>query len=157
MRKGKKIVGRIEKISIPELELFDLDAKVDTGADSSALHCEDIVIDKEKNTVSFTLFDKVHPAYHNKRVTFPLYKVKKVRSSDGQMQYRPSIKAKVEFFGKKYTSIITLTNRIEMKFPMIIGRRFLSKKFLVDVSQKYLSAQRIKKGENNVGICVVKK
>ncbi len=133
----KSIIGKKEIISILDLELFELDAKVDTGADSSALHCDDIFIDNE-NFVHFTLLDEVHHSYHGKKMKMPLYKNKKVRSSNGELQIRPSIKVKVEFFGKKYNTIISLTNRADMKYPMLIGRKFLSGKFLVDVSQEYL-------------------
>lgn len=138
----KQIVGKRETISIIDLELYDLDAKVDTGADSSALHCDHIDIDEEKGQVSFTLLDEVHEAYHGKRMTFPIYKIKKVKSSNGQIQERPSIKVSVEFFGKKYKSVISLTNRADMKFPMLIGRRFLSGKFLVDVSEENLNSKK---------------
>lgn len=41
--------------------------------------------------------------------------------------------------GKKYKSVISLTNRADMKFPMLIGRIFLKDRFLVDVSKEYLS------------------
>jgi hypothetical protein len=64
-----------------------------------------------------------------------------VKSSNGQVQLRPSIKVTVEFMGKKYKSVISLTNRADMKFPMLIGRHFLDDKFLVDVSKEYLSKQ----------------
>lgn len=138
--KTKTIIGKKELISILDLELFDLDAKVDTGADSSALHCDDIEI--KDGFVHFTLLDEIHTAYHGKRMSMPLYKIKKVRSSNGQLQERPSIKVTVEFFGKTYKSVISLTNRADMKYPMLIGRRFLSGKFLVDVSQEYLSKQK---------------
>ena len=74
----KKIVGRREIISILDLELFDLDAKVDTGADSNSLHCDDIFIDDEK-FVNFTLLDEIHPAYHGKKMKVPLYKLKRVK------------------------------------------------------------------------------
>ncbi|ADG92500.1 protein of unknown function DUF785 [Arcobacter nitrofigilis DSM 7299] len=139
----KKIVGRKESISILDLELFDLDAKVDTGADSNALHCDDIEIEEDK--VSFTLLDEIHTSYHGKRMTLPIYKIKRVKSSNGTVQIRPSIKVSVEFFGKKYKSIISLTNRADMKFPMLIGRRFLKDKFLVDVSQEYLCNRKEEK------------
>jgi hypothetical protein len=89
--------------------------------------------------VSFTLLDEVHEAYHGKRMTFPLYKIKKVKSSNGVVQSRPSIKVSVKFMGKKYKSVISLTNRADMKFPMLIGRIFLKDRFLVDVSKEYLS------------------
>ena len=138
----KKLVGRRELISIVDLELYNLDAKVDTGADSNALHCDHIDISEDQKSVSFTLLDEVHEAYHGKRMTFPLYKIKKVKSSNGQLQLRPSIKVSVEFYGKKYKSVISLTDRSDMKFPMLIGRKFLSGRFLVDVSQENLSTKK---------------
>ncbi|NVJ53241.1 MAG: ATP-dependent zinc protease [Campylobacteraceae bacterium] len=134
-----KIVGKKELISIIDLELYKLDAKIDTGADSNALHCDEIEI--EDGLVYFTLLDEIHPSYHGKRMKMPLHKLKKVRSSNGQLQVRPSIKVNVEFMGKKYKSVITLTNRADMKLPMLIGRKFLSGKFLVDVSKEYLTKQ----------------
>jgi hypothetical protein len=133
------VIGKREQISIVELELYDLDAKVDTGADSSALHCDDIVIDESEKKVSFTLLDAVHEAYHGKRITYPLHTIKKVKSSNGQVQQRAAISVSVEFLGQRYESIITLTNRKDMKFPMLIGRKFLEGRFLVDVAQEYLS------------------
>lgn len=134
----KIIVGRRETISILDLELFDLDAKVDTGADSNALHCDNIFIDEEK-FVHFTLLDEIHPSYHGKKMKMPLYKIKKVKSSNGEVQTRPSIEVTIEFFGEKYKTIVSLTNRADMKYPMLIGRKFLSKGFLVDVSKEYLN------------------
>ncbi len=134
---SKKIVGRKELISIIDLELFNLDAKVDTGADSNALHCDDISID-EYNNVHFTLLDEVHQAYHGKRMILPLYKLKKIKSSNGQIQLRPSVKLSVFFMGKRYKTIVSLTNRADMKYPMLIGRRFLSGRFLVDVQLEYV-------------------
>lgn len=138
MQTDKKIIGRKEIISIIDLHLNDLDAKVDTGADSNALHCDDIHVD-DQNFVHFTLLDEVHPSYHGKKMKMPVYKLKKVKSSNGQVQIRPSIKVTVDFFGKKYKTVISLTNRADMKYPMLIGRLFLKNKFLVDVSQEYIT------------------
>ncbi len=138
----KKTIGKKELISIIDLDLFDLDAKVDTGADSSALHCDDIYIDD--GFVYFTLLDEIHESYHGKKMKMPLYKVKKVRSSNGEVQERASIKVSVEFFSKKYKTVISLTNRADMKYPMLIGRKFLSGKFLVDVSQEYIAKKELK-------------
>ena len=134
----KKIIGKREAIDILDLDLFDLDAKIDTGADSNSLHCDDIFIDDEK-FVHFTLVDEVHPSYHGKRIKIPLYKLKKVKSSNGTVQLRASIKVDTLFFGKKYKTVVSLTNRSDMKYPMLIGRKFLANRFLVDVSKEYLT------------------
>jgi hypothetical protein len=136
----KKIIGTIEIISIIDLELYDLDAKIDTGADSNALHCDDIFVD-EQNFVHFTLLDEVHASYHGKKMKMPLYKMKKIKSSNGHVEKRPSIQINVSFFGKKYKTAVSLTDRSDMKFPMLIGRKFLANKFLVDVSKEYLTKQ----------------
>lgn len=136
----KKIIGMKEIISIIDLELYDLDAKIDTGADSNTLHCDDIFID-EYNFVHFTLLDAVHPSYNGKKMKMPLHKIKKIKSSNGQVEKRPFIKIGVLFFGKKYKTVVSLTNRADMKFPMLIGKNFLAHKFLVDVSQEYLTKE----------------
>ncbi len=132
-----QIIGRIEPISILDLELFDLDAKIDTGAYSNSLHCDDITI--KDGFVTFRLLDKVHPAYHNKIVQMPLYIEKKVKSSNGTIQKRAFIQVKVKFANKTYKTIVSLTNRADMKYPMLIGRKFLKNRFLVDVSKKNLT------------------
>lgn len=134
----KKIVGKKELISIIDLELYDLDAKIDTGAYSNALHCDHIFVD-DNNFVHFRLLDEVHPYYNGKIIVMPLHKIKKVKSSNGVVQNRPSIEVIVEFFGKRHKTVITLTNRADMKYPLLIGRKFLSNKFLVDVSQEYMA------------------
>ncbi|WP_066409061.1 ATP-dependent zinc protease family protein [Aliarcobacter skirrowii] len=130
-----QIIGRVEPISILDLELFDLDTKIDTGAYSNSLHCDDIFVD-DSNFVHFRLLDKIHPSYHNKRVKMPLFKIKSVKSSNGVVQTRASIKVKVEFAGKIYQTVVSLTSRADMKYPMLIGRKFLQNRFLVDVSKK---------------------
>jgi hypothetical protein len=138
--KDKKIIGTKERISILDLELFDLDAKIDTGADSNALHCDDITIDNN-NLVHFRLLDNVHPSYHGKKVTMPLYKIKRVKSSNGLVQKRASVKVRVLFYGKEYKTVISLTNRSDMKYPMLIGKNFLKNRFLVDVSKEYIAVK----------------
>ena len=95
----KKIIGRREIVSILDLELIDLDAKIDTGADSNSLHCDDIYIDDEK-FVHFKLLDKIHPAYHGKKIKLPLYKLKKVKSSNGTVQLRALFKLQYLFLEK---------------------------------------------------------
>ena len=134
----KRIIGRREIISILDLELFDLDVKIDTGADSNSLHCDDIFVDDEK-FVHFTLLDEIHSAYHGKKMKMPLYKFNRVKSSNVTVQLRASIKVDILFFGKKYKTVISLTDRSDMKYPMLIGRKFLAERFLVDVSLEYLT------------------
>lgn len=137
----KKItIGRIEKIDLPDLSLFNLDAKIDTGAYTSSLHCHHIELySKEgKEWVNFYVLDPDHPEYEEKRFESPVYRIKPVKSSNAQVEDRVIIKQKTAFSSRHRTIELSLTNRSEMKYPILIGRKFLKGYFVVDVSKKYL-------------------
>ncbi|GIT97364.1 RimK/LysX family protein [Sulfurovum sp. TSL1] len=135
-----EVIGYIERVDLPGLELFALDAKIDTGADSCSMHCDDIEVEGEK--VIFTLHDEVHPAYHGKRLTLPISKIKNVKSSNGSIEERVFVKSMLKLGCKTYEAEISLTNRENMKYPMLIGRRFLSHHYLIDVSHKYITKEK---------------
>lgn len=135
-----EVIGYIERVDLPGLELFDLDAKVDTGADSCSMHCDNIKVEGEN--VTFTLHDEVHTAYHGKRLTLSIAKIKRVKSSNGKSEERVFVKSMLKLGCKTYEAEISLTNRENMKYPMLIGRRFLSHKYLIDVSHKYITKEK---------------
>ncbi len=132
-----EVIGYIETVDLPEMELFGLDAKIDTGADSCSLHCDEMKIEGDK--VTFLLHDEVHEAYHGKKITLPIYKIKRVKSSNGKSEERVFIKSPIKLGRKTYPAQISLANRENMKYPMLIGRRFLSRRYLIDVSHKYIT------------------
>lgn len=134
--KSKATIGRFEKVSLPELGLAMLDAKVDTGADRSSIHCHNIEVDKKKRVVSFNLLDPSHPDYNEKKFTLPLHSMRWVKSSNGTKEYRVYVKTKIEMMGKEYPIELSLADRTAMSFPMLLGRKFLHNRFLVDVSKK---------------------
>jgi hypothetical protein len=136
----KPIIGRIEKIDLPDLSIFGLDAKIDTGAYTSSIHCHKVITENKdgKLYVRFRVLDPRHPEYEEKEYRALVHKIKKVRSSNGLMEERVIIKQNVRFFGKKGGIQLSLADRSEMKYPVLIGRRFLADKFIVDVSEKFL-------------------
>ncbi len=125
---NKKIIGRQELISLPDLQLRNIICKIDTGAYTGALHCKNIC-KKENEQVEFTTFGKTF--------IFPIHKQKLVKSSNGKKELRFYIKTDAVFMGKKYKLILSLTNRSSMKNAILIGRKFLNKRFLIDVSKTY--------------------
>ena len=136
-----KTIGRREYIDLPDLNLYKIDAKIDTGAYSGALHCHHIEVveqDSEK-FLRFQLLDPTHPEYEDVYCYSREFRMKKVRSSSGESQDRYTIKTRISIFGKTYRVELSLTNRKDMRYPVLIGRKFLRKKFVVDVSKKYLS------------------
>ena len=68
--KDKEIIGRIEKIGIPELLLLELDAKIDTGAYTSSIHCHEIREDLKSEILYFKVLDPNHASYNNKEFQF---------------------------------------------------------------------------------------
>ncbi|MDR9364192.1 MAG: RimK/LysX family protein [Balneolaceae bacterium] len=138
--KEKKIIGRIEKIDLPNLSLYKLDAKIDTGAYTSSLHCHDIeqFVKEGKNWVKFYVLDPGHPEYEETQFKCAIHKVKKVKSSNGQIEERVIIKQQSQFDKDNRTIELSLTDRSVMKYPVLIGRKFLKGQFIVDVSKKYL-------------------
>jgi hypothetical protein len=91
--------------------------------------------------VSFYVLDPEHPEYENRPFEIPVHKVKNVKSSNGIAEERVVIKQRIEIANKSFKLDLSLTNRAEMRYPVLLGRRFLNKKFIVDVSKKYLYNQ----------------
>lgn len=144
MPKPKITIGRSEKIDLPELKLVNVKAKVDTGAFGCSMHCsvmELMEIDGKKMI-------RVVPLQRNKNKAdwesfyFELVDKKVVKSSIGKKEIRPVIKLKVRIFNEEQLVEFSLTDRSNMKFPILLGREFLRSKFVVDVSKINLSQKK---------------
>ncbi len=136
-----KVIGRRDRIDIPALGLFDIEAKVDTGAYSSALHCHEIkVVSKQgRDQLQYKLLDPSHPEYRDTVIETDLFSDTVVKSSNGQEEHRYTIQTMVLIFGEEIPVDFTLTDRNEMKNPILLGRKFLYRRFQVDVTRKNLS------------------
>ncbi|MEM9829538.1 MAG: RimK/LysX family protein [Bacteroidota bacterium] len=134
-------IGRKDKIDLPELGFYDIDAKVDTGAYGCALHCHHVeVIERDgQQLLSFKVLDPSHPEYDDQPLLVKDFSDKVVKSSTGQAEHRYTITTKVIIFNKKRSVEFSLTDRQEMKYPVLLGRKFLAKRFLVDVRKVDLS------------------
>lgn len=136
-----KTIGRTELVDLPEWDLLEIEAKIDTGAYSSSLHCHHIEEFKKEGEsfIRFNLLDPDHPAYNEKLFELPIHDQREVKSSNGQRETRYFVRTNIELFNKNYPIEFSLTDRSEMKYPLLIGRKFLNEKFVVDVSKKNLS------------------
>jgi hypothetical protein len=146
MAKGrvKLLIGRKEKVDFPGLGLYGIDAKVDTGAYTSAIHCDSVRAVKAggERFVRFRLLDPSHPSYDGREIRKPLLGRRKVKSSFGQTEYRYIIKTLVEIFGREHEIELSLCDRSGMEHPILLGRKFIQDKFVVDVSRFDLSAKK---------------
>lgn len=127
---SKKIIGRFEKADFPEWGFKNLPVKIDTGAYTPSMHFESAEETEGGLAIFFSKNQKVP-------ILSPQYKMVKVRSSNGKLQRRYKVKTRMVFLGKKYRVEFTLAHRNKMRFPVLLGRKFLSGKFLIDTSLKY--------------------
>jgi hypothetical protein len=149
-KKNLKVLGRLERVDFPEWDLFDIDAKIDTGAYTSSLHCHHIKSYKEggEDYVKFNLLDPSHETYNDKLFKMPVHRTKSVKSSNGLIEERLIVKTKVRIFDKLLTAELSLTDRSEMKYPVLLGRKLIKGRFLVDVSKKYITDKFAKDSKN---------
>lgn len=139
--KNKLIIGKKDKADFPELDLFDIDIKIDTGAFTSSIHChkiKEIELEGVKY-IEFKLLDPSYKDYNHKKFKVKNFKEKKIKSSNGTGEKRYIIKTKIIVFCKTYTIELSLSERSEMRFPVLIGRKLLNNKFIVDTSLSNLS------------------
>lgn len=130
-----KFLGRSEKINLIDLQVDNLSCKIDTGAFGNALHCDEVKVVDDK--LLFSIGDK--------NFVFEKYKTIIVKSSFGKKQKRFLIFTRLKLGDSIYKIYLSLTNRKNMKHPMLIGRRFLHKfNYIVDVKEKN-TYDRVKK------------
>ncbi len=139
--KKRTIIGRTDIVDLPELKLFGIAAKIDTGANTCALHCHHIrVIEiKGQPCLVFNLLDPSHQEYNEKEFRFTEFSEKVIKNSFGDSESRFIIQTKIKLFGEEIEAEFSLTDRQNMKFPILIGRKLLRKRFIVDVARKDLS------------------
>jgi len=136
-QKKLKLIGRREYVDFPLLDLYKLEAKIDTGAYTSALHCHDIEVRdiNGKQTLCFFLLDPLHPEYNEQEHHFTEFSKKNIKSSSGEAEERYIIKTLIHLGHKKIITSISLTDRGGMRYPVLIGRKMIKNKFIIDVKQ----------------------
>ncbi|WP_343634149.1 RimK/LysX family protein [Fluviicola sp.] len=133
----KKILGRKDLVSFPEFELENVPVKIDSGAYSSSMHCQSIEVIEfgEKEQLRVVFLDAGISGFTGKEVVFNDFKTKVVKSSNGIAQERFFVKGTVRLFGQTYETVFSLTERTGLRNPILLGRRLLNKRFLIDTSK----------------------
>lgn len=138
--KKKLLVGAIEKCDLPELGIVDLHVRVDTGAKTSSLHVDNIeeFLKNDKRWVSFDIHSDIHNVEEVHRATVRLKGKKVVKSSSADKETRVVIKTNIRFGDEEWPIKLTLTNRAEMNYLMLLGREAMMDKIIVDPSLEYI-------------------
>jgi hypothetical protein len=142
IKKPKPIIGKVDVADMPMFNLKEVNVKIDSGAYTSTIHCS--VIEKTDKGLHVVFLDENESGYTGESFYFQEYEKKKVRSSSGQMQLRYIIQGNIVLFGKKHSTEFTLSNRELMRYPVLLGRKLLSNRFMIDTTLSNESYKYIK-------------
>jgi len=130
-------IGSREVVDFPRLGLKNIPAKVDTGADSSAIWVSDIK--QLDGKLSFVLFAPGNRFYSGDKIVVRSYKTAIVKNSSGATEFRYKVRLLISVKERTIRAWFTLADRSGMNYPVLLGRRLLKNKFVVDVSQPMMS------------------
>ena len=131
-----QILGRYDRVDLPELEVFDIHAKVDTGAYTSSLHCQRAEV--INGLLEFVLLDEEHPEFTGMKFIFREFEQRDIKNSFGEVEKRFVIRTSIRIFNEDIITEFSLSNRGSLKFPILLGRKILRDRFLIDVKKKNL-------------------
>lgn len=134
------VIGWREWVALPDFGIDAIKAKIDTGARTSAIHAFDIRPFTERGVpwVSFVL----RPAQRHRNPSIqcaaPVVDERKIRSSNGEQERRYVIEAEAHLGDIAWPIELSLTNRDELGFRMLLGREAVRRRFLVNPDRSYL-------------------
>lgn len=136
-------IGWREWVALPDLNLPALKAKVDTGARTSALHA--FLIEPYNNDGVDMLRFMIHPIQLNDSLEVechaPVFDFREVTDSGGHREMRYVIQSRLVIGNIEQTIEMTLTNRDTMRFRMLLGRRAMANRFVVDPGASYVNGK----------------
>jgi hypothetical protein len=137
------VAGWREWVALPELGVGWVKAKLDTGARSSAIHAYD-VDEIEREGARWVSFE-IHPWQRSDldavRVELPEVDRRVIKSSTGHEELRIVVATTIRVVGRDLRAELTLTNRDEMGFRMLVGREAMRGALLVDPGRSYLGGK----------------
>jgi hypothetical protein len=135
-------VGWREWVGLPQLKVSSIKAKIDTGARTSALHAWKIEPFRRRGALWLRF--ELHPVQrtHAKRIACEARAVdeRAVRNSGGQVERRFIIETMLRLGGFAWPIELSLTDRDQMGFRMLLGRTALKTGLLVDPGHSYLAS-----------------
>lgn len=131
---NRKIIGTTHYVGLPDYTDRLIPAKIDTGADSSAIWASSIL--ESEGELSFVLFNVGSEFYNGNVIKTKQYAITSVKNSFGRSEFRYRVKLRIKIDNKIYLATFSLADRENSRFPILIGKRLLKNKFIVDVARK---------------------
>jgi hypothetical protein len=141
----KVIVGRSEELHFMDYQMADIPAKVDTGAYRSAVHASNIQLSDDGKTLRFTLLGG-HPVCGSLSADIETDKftVVWIANSFGQREERFEVKLRVKLGPKIFWATFSLADRSKKIYPILLGRKMLNRRFLIDTERSALDRVELK-------------
>ena len=142
-----EILGRSDRVNLPGLGLYNIHAKIDTGAFTSSLHCSRAEV--INGQLEFVLLDDEHPEFTGMKFVFNEFTEREIKNSFGVAEKRYVIITTIRIFDEEITAEFSLSDRDALRFPILLGRKILRDRYLIDVTKKNLSyrANRVRKNK----------
>lgn len=139
---SKTLIGSIEYCSLPKLEIENLTVRVDTGAATSSLHVDDIEEFERDGElwVKFLMHPDIHDVSRTVKKAAKVVTQKRVKSSTATREKRYVIETEIAMASLTWPIEITLTDRSEMTYLMLLGRQAMIGRFIVDPEFEHLLA-----------------
>ncbi|MCE0495414.1 ATP-dependent zinc protease family protein [Vibrio salinus] len=136
---NRLIIGNLELCNLPELGIFELEVRVDTGAKTSSLHVDNIRKFRKKGKlyVEFDLHPDIYNVEQAVKCSAPVVDCRKIKSSNGESEQRYVIQTIFGIGDQTWPIEITLTNRQEMSYLMLLGREGMGDRVYVDPSRAF--------------------
>jgi hypothetical protein len=132
----KQVIGWIERIAITS-EGIIMEAKVDTGADYSSVHADDVRYFGREGVcwVEFVLRDRDGKQHVMQR---PLIRMSRIKKKTTGFQERPVVEIEICVGERRQLAQVNLAQRGHFRYPLLLGRNFLGTHYLVDPASEYL-------------------
>ena len=136
-------IGWREWVAFPAWGVPAVKVKIDTGARTSALHAHDLdVVERDGVTTAvFTLLPWQRSVRDGVEVAVPLVDERTVTSSSGTTSTRPVIVTTIDIADDPHEIELTLTRRDDMGFKMLLGRKAMENRYVVDPASSYLTGR----------------
>jgi hypothetical protein len=142
-KREKRVVGWKENAALPDLNVKNVIAKIDTGANLASIDASDIKI-VTRDKIKFVKFKVMKRNNTVRKTSAPLEGYKRIKSSNGDVEKRPYIKTTLLMDGISKKIELTLTDRGPMDYTMLIGRKALGKRWVVNPSISFLTKSKEK-------------
>ena len=137
-KRQKRVVGWKEHAALPDLKIKDVLAKMDTGANLASIDASEIKY-STKGGVKHVNFKVMKRNNTVRKTSAPLAGFKRIKSSNGDVERRPYIKTTLLVDGISKKIELTLTDRGPMDYTMLIGRKALGRRWVVNPSVSFLT------------------